>query len=222
MNGRMSKPSEDVYRRISTCHATVKDVNDMNTSVTDVKKIQTSGRNAQEALAQFLIYKDTNYMGDSPLTKEQISIGSSRFADVILDSSAVADFHALVHLQKGQAFLTNNYPEDGLRLNGQSIKNAELQSRDVIQIGPFELHFKMELEPADHGFRMPDIVTSPGEDATATMVPEADQRFSLLLVNRYANDESRKNAAARMAKLFKINPEKNPGPSATGEIRAEA
>lgn len=163
----------------------------------------------QEALASFLIYENSNYLCDRPLTKEQISIGSSQFADVVLNSNTVADFHALIHFQQGQAFLTNNYPSDGLRLNGRSVTTAELRSKDIIQIGPYALHFKMAYE---------QLHSEQDEPSAPTEHHDADQKdpdgfpdmenapqFELLLVNRYENATSLKNAANRMATLFKAD-----------------
>lgn len=166
----------------------------------------------QEALASFLIYENSNYLCDRPLTKEQISIGSSQFADVVLNSNSVADFHALVHFQQGQAFLTNNYPNDGLRLNGRTVKTAELRSKDIIQIGPYALHFNMAYEQLHSD---PDEPSDPAEHAEHhgadqqnpdgfTDMENAPQ-FELLLVNRYENATSLKNAASRMATLFKAD-----------------
>lgn len=88
-------------------------------------------------LAHFFIYENLSYVADSKIAKEQISIGSSHNADLVLNHSAVADIHAFIHFEGPQAFLTNRYPDDGLRLNGQSVHLAKLQHEDVIDIGPF-------------------------------------------------------------------------------------
>lgn len=163
----------------------------------------------QEALASFLIYENSKYLCDRLLTKEQISIGSSKFADVVLESNAIADIHALVHFQQGQAFLTNNYPSDGLRLNGRSVKTAELRSQDVIQIGPYALHFKMTMEQLNYEPDEQPARTSPqtvGEKSAVGFSEKAQSEyFELLLVNRYENSTSLKNAAYRMAALFKAD-----------------
>jgi pSer/pThr/pTyr-binding forkhead associated (FHA) protein len=187
----------------------------MNAPIQNINNTGKLDSSQQAALAQFLVYENSHYLCDSPLTKEQISIGRSQFADVVLDNQAVADFHALVHFHQGQAFLTNNYPEDGLRLNGKSVKSASLQSEDVISIGPFALHFNMgatltKTESAlsrnqntGHGIDLKKSIKTPDSDHPSL--------YKLLLVNQYANTESCKNAAARLAKLFKLDPEKTRG-----------
>lgn len=163
----------------------------------------------QEALASFLIYENSQYLCDRPLTKQQISIGSSQFADVVLESNAIADFHALVHFQQGQAFLTNNYPSDGLRLNGRSVKTAELRSQDIIQIGPYALHFKMAMEQLNPEPNEQPVQALPktADEKSSVGFSEMDKSeyFELLLVNRYENSNSLKNAANRMATLFKAD-----------------
>ena len=55
----------------------------------------------------FSIYENSSYLGESVFAKEQISIGSSPHADVVLYHQSVADIHAFVRFEEGQAFLSN-------------------------------------------------------------------------------------------------------------------
>ncbi len=139
-------------------------------------------------LAHFFIYENLDYVADSRISKEQISIGRSKNADLVLNHSAVADIHAFIHFEGQQAFLTNRYPDDGLHLNGRTVHLSKLKHEDVIDIGPFALKIKMENDQMDH--------------------PSGQQTYSVALVNRYKTDDDMQVAAGRLARQFKGDPVK--------------
>jgi outer membrane biosynthesis protein TonB len=139
-------------------------------------------------LAHFFIYENLNYVADSKISKEQITIGRSHNADVVLNHSSVADIHAFIHFEGRQAFLTNRYPDDGLHLNGKTVHLAELQHEDVIDIGPFALKIKI------------DGISRSNASAAAT--------YCVALVNRYTSDDDMQTAAQTLAKQFKADPVK--------------
>ncbi len=139
-------------------------------------------------LAHFYIYENLNYVADSKITKEQISIGRSKNADLVLNHSSVADIHAFIHFEGQQAFLTNRYPDDGLHLNGRAVHLSKLHHEDVIDIGPFALKIRME----------PDQAVQPSGQRT----------YSVVLVNRYKTDDDMQVAAGRLARQFKGDPVK--------------
>jgi outer membrane biosynthesis protein TonB len=126
---------------------------------------------------------------DLQFDKERITIGRNRHADLFLDHSSVADIHALVHFDKGQAFLTNQFPQNGLRLNGRSVHKAELRHEDVIAIGPYTLKIKM-----------PVAERQPDETASST--------YCVRLVNRYDSPEALHHAAANLAGMLRASQEK--------------
>ncbi len=103
---------------------------------------------------------------------------------MVLDHQSIADIHALVHFEGEQAFLTNKFPNNGLRLNGRSVHLEALQHEDVIDIGPFSL--KVKMNPAD---------TAPPSTIKAT--------YSVRLVNRYDSAMAARQAAERLAKMFR-------------------
>jgi outer membrane biosynthesis protein TonB len=160
----------------------------------------------------FSIYENSSYLGESVFAKEQISIGSSPHADVVLYHQSVADIHAFVGFKEGQAFLSNKYPNNGLSLNGRSIKSSKLKHKDVIEIGPFSLKTKLEdariIKRANRDERK--------EEHRSDAVPETpfsgtifeDARYSLTLINEYDSDESRRDAAVRLAKILGSDAEK--------------
>jgi pSer/pThr/pTyr-binding forkhead associated (FHA) protein len=143
-------------------------------------------------LAHFFIYENLKYVADSKISKEQISIGRSHNADLVLNHSAVADIHAFIHFEGRQAFLTNRYPDDGLHLNGRTVHLSKLQHEDVIDIGPFALKVKMENGRGDDG-----VDHRTGQ-----------QTYSVALVNRYKTDDEMQAAAGKLTKKFKADPVK--------------
>ncbi|MEJ2168916.1 MAG: FHA domain-containing protein, partial [Desulfobacterales bacterium] len=92
--------------------------------------------------AHIFIYENLAYVSDRRFVKDRISIGRNPRADIVLDHPAVADIHAFVYFEGRQAFLTNKFPNDGLRLNGRAIELEALVHEDVIDIGPFSLKVK--------------------------------------------------------------------------------
>jgi hypothetical protein len=152
----------------------------------------------------FSIFENSSYVCERLITKDHISIGSSHQADVILDHERVASIHALVHFENGQVILKNKYPNNGLSLNGRSVKSSELNHRDVIEIGPFSLKVKLAASKTmETDNLIENLVEKPSENVVtdtceATM---ADARYSLTLINEYDSKKSRRDAAIRLAKL---------------------
>lgn len=136
--------------------------------------------------AHFFIYKNLAYVSEQRFTKERISIGSSPDADVILQDRSIADIHALVHLQDGRFLLSNKYPNDGLRLNGRSVRLETLQHEDVIDIGPFSLKIKMRL-----------VEKEP--------VSSTEDSYSVVLINRYDSDAARNRACGNLARMLRTD-----------------
>ena len=139
--------------------------------------------------AHIFIYENLAYVSDRQFVKGRISIGRNPGADIVLDHPAIADIHALVHFEGRKAFLTNKFPNNGLRLNGRAIQLGVLAHEDVISIGPYSLKIKMDAAPE---------------------VPEAvkDGVYTLRLVNSYDSDEAVGLAVMRLAKMLHADPEK--------------
>jgi outer membrane biosynthesis protein TonB len=139
--------------------------------------------------AHIFIYENLAYVSDRRFVKDRISIGRNPRADIVLNHPAVADIHAFVYFEGRQAFLTNKFPNDGLRLNGRAIELEALVHEDVIDIGPFSLKVKMHSVPQR---------TEPSPDAT----------FALRLVNSYESAEAANLAVKRLAGMLRADPEK--------------
>ncbi|MBT8340461.1 MAG: AgmX/PglI C-terminal domain-containing protein, partial [Desulfatitalea sp.] len=133
--------------------------------------------------SRFCVYEHQVYIGESVFDKTRISIGKSREADIILNNGNIADIHALVQFEQGQAVLFNKNIGNGLRLNGLSIKESLLRAEDVIQLGPYAIVFKPEAEtttrpvlPAPPETPLELVVDngSDGLDTPPPMAPEDD------------------------------------------------
>jgi outer membrane biosynthesis protein TonB len=146
-------------------------------------------RGRMQPMPQFYIYEDLNLICNRVFNKDQITIGSSQEADLYLDHHSVADIHAQVDIKDDQVFLTNNFPQNGLRLNGRAVGLAELQHEDIIDIGPFSLKIKMT--------------------AVEPQIPvEEENNFAVRLVNRYRSPKVMQSAAVQLAKMLRTEPDK--------------
>ena len=161
----------------------------MNSESTSAGDPNRNGQTSCRPEAHFFIYQNLAYVSDQRFAKESISIGRSPQADVVLDHNSVADIHALVHFEGEQAFLTNKYPNNGLRLNGRSVSIESLRHEDVIDIGPFSLKIKIDASPQ-----------------TEAAVP--DVRYAVRLVNGYKSAEQRQAAAERLGRLLHVETER--------------
>lgn len=161
----------------------------MNTRTNNRYDQDRSGAPDYRPQAHIFIYENLAYVSDRRFVKNRISIGRSPRADIVLDHPSVADIHALVHFEGRKAFLTNKFPNNGLRLNGRAIQLETLAHEDVIDIGPFSLKIKM-----NSARKIPELV--------------ADTTYSLRLVNSYASAEAVSRAVKRLAGMLRVDPEK--------------
>ena len=161
---------------------------------------------------RFCVYEDKTYIGESTFDQDYILIGKSRNADLVLDHHAIADIHALVQLKRGQAFLFNKNLGNGLRLNGQSVKESVLNAEDVIQIGPFSLVFRTGMsaeKPASVNGTFDGRITfypkksNPAGAPAGKSASKDKNTFCVKLLNQYASDYQRQRAANNLARLLK-------------------
>lgn len=150
---------------------------------------ENAGRQEHALQTQFFIYKNLAYVSEQRFVQKRISIGSSPKADVILEHQSIADIHALVHFEGGKAFLSNKFPNDGLRLNGRSVHLETLQHEDVIDLGPFSLKIKMSA-----------VEAAPVSPVNAT--------YAVRLVNHYDSTTAMSRAAQNLAHLLRVDVDK--------------
>ena len=163
--------------------------------------------------ARFFVYENKTFIGESAFDQDFILIGKSRNADLILDHQAIADIHALVQVKQGQAFLVNKNIGNGLRLNGESIKESKLTAEDIIQIGPYSIVYRtgLPVEPSASqtaGFDgritfFPKESKSGHSAAVGKSAPSSTGEYCVKLLNQYTSDDQRNRAASNLARLLK-------------------
>jgi pSer/pThr/pTyr-binding forkhead associated (FHA) protein/outer membrane biosynthesis protein TonB len=154
----------------------------------------------KEVSFQFRVFKDKEYLRLNGFSQQKITIGRSPKADLVLDHGSVAEFHADVAHAGGRFFLTNYKPNNGLRVNGRSIKKVRLKDKDVIDIGPFSMVFKPRL-----------VVATGGGDAGSPAVEQrsdAPELYAVVVKNDYPNSQVRQTIANRLGIVFRKSPEK--------------
>src|ERR1051326_2564425 len=124
-----------------------------------------------------------------PVTNEEstilaplpITIGRARENTVFLNSDAVSRQHAIVEYANGEVVLRDWLSKNGLLLNQQRVKRAEVHNGDTIQIGPFR--FFIDTNPiapsqaptqAPVGIPVEDYGTMGGPQDYGTMAAPQD------------------------------------------------
>ncbi len=169
---------------------------------------------------QFLVFKDQEYVRLNGYMQPRISIGSSPEADLVLDHRSVADIHADVTVEAGRLLLTNYRPNDGLRVNGRSIEKTGLKRWDVIDIGPFSVVLKKELNgngdapddgtvPAEKKAKKDEEKKESSRKTDSAVGSEEDfKKYTILLKNEYKNDADREKVARRLGRKFGKKPDR--------------
>ena len=66
-------------------------------------------------------------------------IAQRQVSRVVLNSSAVSRYHALIDWENNSCVIRDRNSKNGILINGQRRKNTILESGDVIEIGPYEI-----------------------------------------------------------------------------------
>lgn len=99
-----------------------------------------------------------------------------RVSRVVLSSSQVSRYHALISLENQQLHIHDCNSSNGLLLNGQVLKDSFLQNADVITIGPYEISILTEnsAQSANLRFSSDSFIRLPeldAEDASPAISP---------------------------------------------------
>ena len=73
--------------------------------------------------------------------KDVVTLGSSVDNDICLDHSFVAEHHAIIRRRNGGYSIEDLNTRHGTALNGREIHRNDLENKDRIRIGNFELRF---------------------------------------------------------------------------------
>ncbi len=110
---------------------------------------QNLGTVSKKPQVRFYVYRDKYFVVENAFCQNHISIGSSPDADLVLDHEAVSAMHAFIYFSEGQAVLSNRFPNNGLRLNGLSVEEAELLPKSIIDVGPYSIQVSIH-ESSSH------------------------------------------------------------------------
>jgi pSer/pThr/pTyr-binding forkhead associated (FHA) protein len=127
---------------------------DPHTSTTDTPTQETGaipripGR-ARRALAtlpqivpgRYLAIEDAGETVLLPLAADVMHIGRSPAADLVLDDSSVSRRHALIARRGTTTVILDDRSLNGIRVNGERVKEAALSDGDVIVVGHVTLRF---------------------------------------------------------------------------------
>jgi hypothetical protein len=80
------------------------------------------------------------------LDKSRWNIGRRPTNDLVLDHLAVSGRHAAVDISIEGVYLLDLGSTNGTTVNGQPVKKHLLQNNDLIEVGKYQLKFKMDSE----------------------------------------------------------------------------
>jgi pSer/pThr/pTyr-binding forkhead associated (FHA) protein len=104
---------------------------------------------------------------EARIDKEVVNIGRDPGCDISLDNLGVSRQHAQIRMVLGRYMLADNHSTNGTLLNGRPIQSAEISPGDLIQIGKFDLTFRVvEAEEARESFDINQTIAMPGLGAT--------------------------------------------------------
>ena len=95
----------------------------------------------QLAPGRYLGIQDAGEIVLIPLAADVMHIGRSPAADIVLDDSSVSRRHALIARRGEMTVILDDRSLNGVHVNGERVKQANLSSGDVIAIGQVTLRF---------------------------------------------------------------------------------
>jgi pSer/pThr/pTyr-binding forkhead associated (FHA) protein len=95
----------------------------------------------QIAPGRYLGIEDAGEIVLIPLAADVVHIGRSPAADVVLDDSSVSRRHALIARRGETTVILDDRSLNGIHVNGERVKEANLSNGDVIVVGQVTLRF---------------------------------------------------------------------------------
>jgi chromosome segregation ATPase len=86
-----------------------------------------------------------------PLNRDAVVIGRARGCDIGLEAPDVSSIHCLISRGPNGFFLRDCESRAGTKLNGEPVKESQLQDEDIVQVGPFT--FRVHLPQFPKGSR---------------------------------------------------------------------
>jgi hypothetical protein len=94
-------------------------------------------------IAQFMVFKDLDVIGRKFFSGDQVTIGQSPQADLVLEGPEIEDIHAIVYFKGEQIIISDQTSLLSLLVNGKVEKTASIGPLDLIEIGPFSIQIRM-------------------------------------------------------------------------------
>ena len=172
------------------------------------ERIERSSESYSKLHAMFHVYEDELFLGKRILSKGSLSIGSSRKADILLNHKSVEKIHAVVNVEGNRLILNNNYPSDGLKVNGLSVESVPLRSRDVINIGPFDIHVEIEAPKKEINSYIAEKQHLNDPNSSYLIDDEMNRKnrksnlSKLVLIDQYPSVDAKLQAASKLSRVF--------------------
>jgi pSer/pThr/pTyr-binding forkhead associated (FHA) protein len=109
--------------------------------VTDRDRRRALATLPQLAPGRYLGIEDAGEIVLLPLAADVMHIGRSPSADIVLDDSSVSRRHALLARRGDVTVILDDRSLNGIRVNGERVKEAILRDGDTIAIGQVTLRF---------------------------------------------------------------------------------
>ena len=109
--------------------------------VSEQERRRGFARLPQIAPGRYLGIEDAGEIVLFPLTADVMHIGRSPAADVVFDDSSVSRRHALITRRGETLVILDDRSLNGVHVNGERVKEANLSNGDVIVLGQVTLRF---------------------------------------------------------------------------------
>jgi adenylate cyclase len=77
-----------------------------------------------------------------PLVEKRLRVGRALDNDIVLNHAIVSRHHAQIELRGRDAWVTDLNSRNGIFVNRLRVKEEQLADGDILQVGPFEIHFE--------------------------------------------------------------------------------
>ena len=131
-------------------------------------------------MAELVVFLRSREIARHPVKSALITIGRDGGSDVVIDNPGVSRTHAVILFQQGQFKIRDSGSQNGIKVNGRQVSEAELKFGDIVGVNKFKIHFSAA------GGVPPDLLAPPTKQigsapdsvvATMTVNAEAARRM---------------------------------------------
>ncbi len=83
-------------------------------------------------------------------TQDSLILGSGSSANVRLDGDDISSIHAMIKSEDGKVRAIDLGSESGIRIGGKDVREQDLQSGDVVEIGGYKIQVSWGVEESPH------------------------------------------------------------------------